>query len=196
MFAKRLRSDDGLSTVELVVGLVLSTLVLGLATGLLNTVLATDAHTREDSQALGSLRVATQRFGKEIRQAGRIFSDSDARKAHFWIDEDHDGELDCGEEVVWEIQDNGTTARLVRSVTHDPGDGSCTFAEPVPWAEDFVAKDVFQYERHDDAGVTAVDDHPIRATIVAVTFTSDAGPGKRGEPRTIRTEVELRNVGT
>lgn len=195
MFAMRLRSDDGLSTVELVVGLVLSTLVLGLATSLLNTVLTTDAHTREDSQALGSLRVATQRFGKEIRQARRIFSDSDARKAHFWIDDDHNGELDCGEEIAWEVQDNGTTARLVRSVTHDPGSG-CTFAEPVPWAEDFVAKDIFGYERHDDGGVTAVDDHPIKATVVAVTFTSDAAPDKRGEPRTIRTEVELRNVGT
>ena len=185
MILHRLRREDGLSVVDLLVGLILSSAVLGLTTSALHVAAKTDVAVAESSEALAQLRTTTQRLTKEVRQARRIYSDSDEHSLHFWLDRNQDGIVDTGERIVWRLVASGTKATLVRSVDDATGG--------VPAAVDFLAAgSSFAYAR--ESGGSMLTAEPMAATVVALAFSADVDPDRHSGPRWVRTEVRLRNV--
>lgn len=185
----RRADESGITIVELLIGTLLSAVVLGMVTGLLSVVQRTEQHTDEDSRALATLRLTTERLGKELRQARRIFSDSTGTSIHFWVDLDHDDAIDCGEDIMWELRtENGTTHLSRSQSTLDASSGLCVDPGPSTWTSDLVPGEAFVYRR---AGASVA---PLEATTVAVTFIADIAPDQRPVSRTVETELELRNV--
>lgn len=187
--SRRLSDDRGLTAIELLVGLVLSTAVLGLLTGALGVVTRTDTAHSDHSRALASLRTTVERLGKEARQARRIYTDSTCRQLHFWIDLNQDEAASPDERITWEIVPvDAERAELQR--TTDEAD-----AVGVPLVTDFVVADVFAYGNEttppEESSDPCVSD---AASIVVLEFTADVEPSKHIGPRTVRTEVKLRNV--
>ncbi|HVL82572.1 MAG TPA: hypothetical protein VM840_13360 [Actinomycetota bacterium] len=184
MIAAVLRGEDGLSLAELMIGTLISMVVLLLATAALGAATRTDSYTEHHSRALDSLRVATERVGKEARQAHRIYSDSHATRLHMGIDRNRDGAISPNERTVWTVAAHGGTSALFRIVAEGTLEESKSIVAP-----DLVAGPAFTFRR-DGAAVT----DPSRAQEVGLSFTADAAPGRHAGPRTVTTTVRLRNV--
>lgn len=187
--SRRWSDERGLSVIELLVGLVLSTAVLGLLTGALGVVTRTDTAHSDHSRALASLRTTVERLGKEVRQARRVYTDSTCRQLHFWVDHDQDETTSPDERITWKLVPvDGSRAELHRTTDE-------TGANGVPLVTDFVTGDVFAYGDEttppEESSDPCVSD---AASIVALEFTADVDPSKHIGPRTVRTEVKLRNV--
>jgi len=182
---RKLHREDGLTLVDLLIGLVLSAAVLGLTTSALHVATKTDMAVSQSSEALAQLRTTVQRLTKEVRQARRIYSDSDERTLHFWLDRNQNSVVDTGERIIWHLEAAGVKTTLLRSVD-DAQSG-------VPEAVDFLASESsFAYARESGGTMQAVG--PQNATVVTLAFAADVDPDRHSGPRWTRTEVRLRNV--
>lgn len=177
--------EDGLSLIDLLVGLILSTAVLGLTTGALHVAAQTDATVGLHSEAMAQVRTTVQRLTKELREARRLYSDSDERRLHFWVDKDQNGLVGTGERVVWTVEENGPKATLLRSLDDAP--------TGAPEALDLLyANSRFGYAK--ESGGTFQDVAAEDATVVKIDFAAHVDLDRQGGPRWVRTEVRLRNV--
>lgn len=169
-----------MSLIELLIAATLSLGLLAILTTILSVGFKTDSLAREDSRTSDSIRVAVERLGKELRQSKHIYSDSTSTKVHFWVDADNDGQAgpDPAERVTWEIRTAGAMTELVRYA--DDGTSSNAFR-----SRDFVAGNLFAY--------LPAASRPELSGRVRITITARAAPAHR-LPRTVTTEVRLRNV--
>jgi type II secretory pathway pseudopilin PulG len=171
----RLLADErGITFVELMVAMAISAVVGSLLIAALSMVTGVDSFTREDSQALGELRTAAERFQKEMRQARKVYADSTSTSAHFWVDYNRDNQQNLEEKLIWRQETVSGETRLVR--TSEAG-GS------IIQAVDLVTGSMFVY-----------DPAPEATTVVTITLTVDVSPGSAPSGRTVRTQVRLRNA--
>ena len=145
--------------------------------------------TQQDSASLGALRTSLDRFEKEVRQGRIIYSDSNGKRVHLWVDDNHDNQQNLDEKILWEIEEDpeepvgSNRAQLTRA----------TEAAPTPVV---VSKNlVFDFESVDpESGYfvyNALD--PEEATLITVRFVAQVADSPAGE-RTVTTRVRLRNA--
>lgn len=170
-----LRRDEGVSIVELAIAAGISMVVLAVLFAGAVTVQRTEVVSEDDSRSLGELRVSLERLSKELRQARIVYADSTAARIRFWVDRDGDNQQDSVERVIWESATVGSRAELRRST--DAGGGSSVVSDAL------VPGDLFGYTPA-----------PPATSIVSITLAADVRPGSRAGPRTVNTQVRLRNV--
>lgn len=174
---RAVRADErGAFTVsELVIASALAMIISAAALSGLITATRTESYLSQESIALSELRIATERFGKEVRQARVIYADSTAKKVRFWVDEDRDNQQDLEERVSWELVGKPDGLAELRRRT-DAGTDVIIHAQ-------LVDGDAFAYEPA-----------PTATTVITATFSADARPDDGGDARPVRTEIRLRNA--
>jgi type II secretory pathway pseudopilin PulG len=173
------RDQRGMTLSELLVGMGLTAIITLLVLGAVVVVNRTQRYSDEDSGTLAALRTAETRFAKDLRQARRVFSISDAKKIRFWVDFNRDFLQDIGERVSWELQAVDGKAQLIR-YTDAP------LSEATIQVRNLVYSDTFSY--------VTTDGSPGTATLVSITLTANAAPTGIAKDRSIVTEVRLRNA--
>ena len=178
----RLWQDErGITFVEMMVATAIAAIVGLLLIAALSMVTRVDRFTRQDSEALGELRTATERFQKEMRQARKIYTNDDppastATTVHFWVDYDRNNQQDLEERLIWRLETASSgQMRLVRT----SGAGET----PLIQAVNLLSGSSFAYSPA-----------PPDTTAVTLTLTADVSSGSQPSARTVRTQVRLRNA--
>ena len=177
----RFQQDErGISFVEMMVATAIAAMVGSLLIAALSMVTRVDRFTRQDSEALGELRTATERFQKEMRQARKIYAvelpPSTATTVHFWVDYNRDNQQDLVEKLIWRLETASSGAmRLVRTSEA----GETPFIEAV----NLISGSSFAYSPA-----------PPDTTVVTLTLRADVSSGSQPSARTVRTQVRLRNA--
>src|SRR5687767_8749315 len=110
----RRRDERGMSLAELLVGMVISMMVMGvLVTGAV-AIYRANNYTDQDSETLGALRTALDRFEKEARQGRRIYSTSTSSRVYLWVDYDRDNQQDLVEKITWSVVQTSTGVAELR----------------------------------------------------------------------------------
>jgi hypothetical protein len=139
-----------------------------------------DRFTRQDSEALGELRTATERFQKEMRQARKVYDvtnppASTSTAVHFWVDYNRDNQQNANEKLTWLLETASSGGmRLVRT-----SEAGGTFVEAV----NLASGSSFAYAPA-----------PPATTVVTLTLKADVSTGDQPSGRTVRTRVRLRNA--
>ena len=180
----RLRADSGMTLVEVLVAVILTSVVtLTLLTGV-TAIYRGRNFTSQDGDSLGALRTAMDRFEKEVRQARRVYSTSTAKTMRLWVDYDRNNQQNPDERITWAIEDvGGNRAEFTR-------DTDVSGVDPRVVVRDLVfdaAATDFDYNLADPS------DDPSAATLVTITLVARAEGALAGE-RAVRTEVRLRNA--
>jgi prepilin-type N-terminal cleavage/methylation domain-containing protein len=170
--------EDGLTLAELMVAMALLSVLTTLVLAGVMAVHRATRYSDQDSVALGQLRTAVDRIEKEVRQARRVYSDSDAQLLRVWVDYDRDNQQDLSERITWELQSVDGEAHLVR-LTDEPGS-----TERIVGRE-LVFEDVFEYD-----AASVEDTAVVSIALRADTLTNVEGP----QARMMRTDVRLRNA--
>ena len=169
------RGDDGISLVELLVAMFIVTIILVIVYGAAVVVMKTERYTGNDSQALGELRTAADRFSKELREGKRVYLGSSTTVIKFWVDSNRDNVQDAKERITWEIRDDGGgKAKLVRYTDEAP-------SQVVPVASLFSFNSSFQYSPV-----------PPGTSKVTISLSVNDQAGSSGI-RTVSEQVLLRN---
>lgn len=176
----RLWQDErGITFVEMVVAMAIAAVVGTLLIAAMSMVTGVDRFTRQDSEALGELRTATERFQKEMRQARKIYDadpPSTETTVHFWVDYNRDNQQNANERLIWRLETaSAGVMRLVRTSEA----GETPFIEAV----NLVPGSSFAYTPA-----------PPDTTVVTLTLTADVSSGAQPSARTVRTQVRLRNA--
>jgi type II secretory pathway pseudopilin PulG len=189
---KRFLSDEsGITIIELVVVVMISALGAMVLFVVMDTTSRTEIRTDQDSRALASMRLATQRLTKELRQSGKLYSTSNGSKIRFWVDYDRDGNQDDVEQITWQVTQIGGINYLTRHTHSNP--------TPVPWVTDITGT-IFTYNRPYWTS-TPPPALPLptpknlvhTATLVTITLTGDVAAGS-APARQVQTQVRLRNA--
>jgi type II secretory pathway pseudopilin PulG len=182
----RLQQDEsGITFVEMMVATVIAAMVGSLLIAALSMVTRVDRFTRQDSEALGELRTATERFQKELRQARKVYDitnppASTATGVHFWVDYNRNNQQDLAERLIWRLETASSGGmRLVRTSEKAEADGVPPFVEAVG----LVSGSMFAYSPA-----------PPATTVVTLTLRADVSSGTQPSARTVRTQVRLRNA--
>jgi hypothetical protein len=175
MTRRLLRDESGLTLPELMVASVISMLVGALTVVSITTALRVDDFTREDSEALGELRTATERFEKEVRQARKVYEGSTGDRIQFWVDYNRNNQQELAEQIIWEEELIGDRAVLER--TNAAG----------------------SFETLVNSGLTpgtpfSYNFPPPETTVVTITLVGDVKSESTPSGRTVRTQVRLRNA--
>jgi Tfp pilus assembly protein PilW len=201
-------SQAGVTLVELMVTMLITSLVGAMIVAAYIVTSRSDRQASQDHQALATLRLSTDRIEGDLRQARRIYQDSTANRLHMWVDYDRDNQQDLSERITFEITTNsglspavaGTTSTLRRK-TDAPGTAPMLIADNMQLFPPANA-DRLTFQYLNAAGGTAFT--PVAApssvwtdtTLVDVRLASDAAEGPYPAPRTLKTEVRLRNATT
>lgn len=171
--------EEGMTLLELLIAMAVTTVVLGIVMGGVITALRSDQQIHEDSIALEELRSAMNRMTAELREARLVYPGSDARQIRFWVDADRDAIQDAAENITWAVEGSGTNGVLTRTT-----DAQIAAAvADVIMAREMVVTDTFTYSP------------PVpSATVVTILLTSDVALDSSGAPRTVRTKLRLRNA--
>jgi type II secretory pathway pseudopilin PulG len=184
------QDQRGITFVEMMVATAISAVVGSLLIAALSMVTGVDRFTRQDSEALGELRTATERFQKELRQARKLYCGcpaddtnlpaSTATTVHFWVDYDRNNQQEDDEQVIWRLETASSGAiRLVRTTEKAEADGDSPFIQAVG----LVSGSSFAY-----------DPAPPDTTVVTLTLRADVSSGSDPSARSVRTQVRLRNA--
>jgi type II secretory pathway pseudopilin PulG len=174
------QDERGITFVEMMVATAIAAMVGSLLIAALSMVTRVDRFTRQDSEALGELRTATERFQKEMRQARKIYTSDDppastASTVHFWVDYDRNNQQDLAERLIWRLETASSGGmRLVRT-----SDAGGTLVQAV----NLVTGSSFTYSPA-----------PPNTTVVTLTLRADVSSGSQPSARTVRTKVRLRNA--
>ena len=181
----RLHQDErGISFVEMIVAMAISAVVGLLLIAAMNMVTRVDQFTRQDSQALGELRAATERFQKEMRQARKVYDANDlpgstATLVHFWVDYNRDNQQNVDERIIWRLETASSGMRLIRTNDQKEAASAAPFIEAVG----LVSGSAFSFAPT-----------PPDTTVVTLTLRADISSGSQPSVRTVRTQVRLRNA--
>lgn len=177
---QRLKSEDGVSLLELVIAGAIASLIALIAFAALEAVGRADTHTSDDSRALAAMRAATQRFTKELRQAGKVYDSSTASRVEFWVDYNRNTQQENTERIVWKLVTIDGTAQFARTTLADEISGQPS----EPWVVgDLLIEPAFSY----------VPDPP-STSLVTIRLAADVNPDRGGPPRRVETHVRLRNA--
>lgn len=176
--------ERGITFVEMMVASAISAVVGSLLLGALSMVTRVDKFTREDSEALGELRTAAERFQKEMRQARKVYDSGDAPAStatvvHFWVDYNRDNQQNADERIIWRLETFSAGMRLIRTTEQKEAASEAPFIEAV----DLVSGSSFSYAPA-----------PPGTTAVTLTLRADVSSGSQPTVRAIRTQVRLRNA--
>jgi prepilin-type N-terminal cleavage/methylation domain-containing protein len=171
-----LNGERGVTLVELLIVMAVSAIVVTVAYAGLDGATRTDDFTREDTEALVSLRTGMDRLERELRQARTVYDDSTSTTVRMWVDYDRDNQQDAVERVSWILAAGDTGWELTRDTDAGSGDYFAT--------GNLLSGSQFTYEPA-----------PPDTTLVVVRLRADADPdvGSAGV-RTLLTEVRLRNA--
>ncbi len=179
-FLRQHNDERGMSLAEVLVAMVITAIITMAVTAGAIAVYRGRNYTTQDSDSLSSLRIAMDRFEREVRQARRIYSDSTDKIVHLWVDYDRDNQQDLNEKIYWTIDDLGSgRADFLRSTDAAPG-------SPVIQVRNIVFD-----EAETNFSYNAVD--PINATVIEILLVA-RGQGNLAGKREVRTEVRLRNA--
>jgi type II secretory pathway pseudopilin PulG len=168
--------ERGAFTVSvLVIASALALLISAAAFGGLVSATQTESYLSQESIALAELRTATERFGKEVRQARVIYADSTSKMVHFWVDSDRDHQQNLNERISWEIVATSEGMAQLQRRT-DAGMDATIHAQ-------LVDVDAFSYAPA-----------PTETTVITATFSADTRTDDGGDARPVRTEIRLRNA--
>jgi type II secretory pathway pseudopilin PulG len=173
----RLRADDGTSLVELLITI----MVAGIIGAALVTSVVTVNRTERTMQAVrdnvDEARISLDRLRIELRGARRVFHDPDGTHLQFWLDRNGDEQIQVEEIVHFALVEPGDgTARLERWTADTPGQ-----RQVIAW--NLVPNTPFTYDQPSP-----------RTRLVDVELVVDAGGNRGAEPKTVHTQVRLRNV--
>lgn len=165
-----LSGERGISLVELMVGSLVATITLAIVVVWAVTASRTDLYQEQDFQALNDMRFAKAEMVKELRFADGLVAFS-ANRVDIWLDLDGSGggaPDQAGEWVTWQI----TGTNLVRFEDNDASVSKVVL-------EDLVVSDSYLN---------------VSGKIVEIQLTADVGSSSGPDPRTIKTQVALRNL--
>jgi type II secretory pathway pseudopilin PulG len=181
----RIRSEErGISFVEMMVATAISAVVASLLIAAMTMVTRVDRFTRQDSEALAELRIAAERFQKEMRQARKVYDvdtppASTGTIAHFWVDYNRDNQQNADERIIWRFETASSGMRLIRTNDEKEAAGEGPFIQAVG----LVTGSSFAYSPA-----------PPDTTAVTLTLRADIAAGNQPSGRTVRTQVRLRNA--
>jgi type II secretory pathway pseudopilin PulG len=184
------QDERGITFVEMMVASAIAAVVGSLLIAALSMVTHVDRFTSQDSQALGQLRTATERFQKELRQARKVYCGcpaddtnvpaSTTTTVHFWVDYDRNNQQDLEEQVIWRLETASSGGmRLIRTNEQKEADDEDPFIQAV----NLLTGSSFAYSPA-----------PPDTTAVTLTLRADVSPGSDPSARTVRTQVRLRNA--
>jgi prepilin-type N-terminal cleavage/methylation domain-containing protein len=189
----------GMTLIELMIAVLLTGIILSMFVAAYMVVTRTDRQTSQDAQSLAQLRVATDRIERDLRQARRVYQDSNGSRLHLWVDSDRDNQQDLSERVTFELTtDNGLapvatgSAATLRRKTDVVGAAPMivsTGMQMFPSSPTFAYSPTFTVAA---APSTAWTD----TTLVSITLAADEAPGPYPGPRTLKTDLRMRNART
>lgn len=168
---RRLQSESGISLVELMVGMIVGLLVVGMMMVLTAMVFRNNAVQELEFEALNEMRFAKNEMVREIRFATGTLTAATPNTIDIWVDHDGSGGTgpdQPGEWITWQIA--GTN--LIR---YEDGD-STVFRV---WVTDLVTS---------QSKIGVMDD------VARIVLTADDDLTEPPDPRTVSTQVNLRNV--
>ncbi len=171
--------DDGMTLVEVIVAVVLLGVVSAIAQTMVVGTYRASRYSDSDFQGLSDARVALDRLTKELRQAETVYTGSDASHVQFWVDLNRDGAADPGELITYRAAPvtsatGVASVELRRSVTGTTG--------YTVLARALTSSTIFTY-----------DTPPPGTALVTVTLTAGLNTKDAAQPRTITTQIRLRN---
>jgi prepilin-type N-terminal cleavage/methylation domain-containing protein len=186
---RSLRSDRGLTLVEMMVTLILMSVVGTLVLAAVVRAGKVLVHTEDENKGLQDAKVILERMGRDVREARGVVCDgvpSDPTcqfHLQLWVDSNSDYLQQDSEVITWNLQDNadGTHFDVYRTL----GLGGSAVARRQ--ASTLIVKTVFSYE----AG------KPIeKSQVVHIGMTYDALTGRGTDERKAAFTARLRNKGT
>jgi type II secretory pathway pseudopilin PulG len=169
---RRLRTESGMTLVELGVGMAITALLSTLMVSWLAAGIGSETSHRSYDEALSDLRHVTDQLSREIRTSNGVKAFSD-HSVSLWLDGNRDDVVDDGEIVTWEIE--GTA---VLRYTDNVEDGAVLATNVSSGAS------VFTFDADDPAEVT-------RVTVTLVTV-AETRAGRDPIEHTV--DIYLRNV--
>ena len=176
MIRRILRRDEGLTLVELSIAMLVAAVIASAMVAWLVQVSQQHNFAQESEEALAAMTLGKARLVKELRFADELdMVASDSHSIVLWVDENGNGASDSGETVTWTIESDGDLVRAtdttiaaiqVTGLVYDAGAaaGSSRFS-------------------YGGAGER-----------VTIELTADVESGSGPLPKSIRTEVHLRNA--
>lgn len=176
----RLRShgDAGVTMIELMVTMLLTSIVLTLAVSAMSGSAHVYTATSDDSTGLGDARKIAERMGRDIRNARGVDTGATASKLVLWIDSNSDYIRQPSESVTWELTPSSTPGHF--DILRTQGT-TTTIVE----ARTLVSQIAFTYDK------PAPD-----TTLVTSEVSYDAYIGTGAGSRTLYFVDRLRNVGS
>lgn len=186
---ERLRAQDGVNLVEVLVVLVITSVVAAAAFGILNSVIHAEKFTDEYAQVVDDGRLSIDRIRRELREGRRVYDTSNAHHLYWWADRNQDGLQQQDEKINYCVAPLGTNTCVTSSQT-----GKFRL---IRWSDAETVGDA----RTIAATLTATDvfsnytTPTTRTRVVQLDFGLDVQDGGRG-PDTIHmaASVRLRNV--
>jgi len=131
MFSDKLRSDKGVTLVELLVVITLLTVVGGIVTSGIVSALRSAAQTNAKIEALNELELASQRVTRDLRQAEGIVITNQPGESIAILLRNEDGDIELVEYVVdgVELIRVDTQQTLVTRVGNPPGEPLFTYLD-------------------------------------------------------------------
>jgi prepilin-type N-terminal cleavage/methylation domain-containing protein len=172
-------SDLGMTLIELLVAMVLSSLVGLVTLSAVTKVMDGLGKVSNDTQGLTDVRTVQERLSRDLRQARGIDAGATSSQLSIWIDSNSDYVKTADEVVVWQaVNAPGTSTKkqVKRTV------GAQT---PMVVGRTLVSNAVFAYN---NATVTL-------ANVVTVSISYDAVFGKSHTSKHMQFSVTLRNFG-
>lgn len=165
-------SDQGLTLVELGVGMAITAMLSTILVTWLGAAVGSETSHRSYDEALADLRHVTDQMSREIRTSNGLTAIAD-QSLSLWLDTDRDGVVDTGEIVSWAIE--GTT--MVR------------------WTDDAVIKAVVATNISESASGFGYDStDPTAVTRVTVDLVAVATTRAGEDPLQHSVDVYLRNT--
>jgi Tfp pilus assembly protein FimT len=168
---RRLVSEEGLTLVELTVAMIVAALIIGIMTVITGMIFRNNAMQELEFEALNEMRFAKAEMVREIRFATASLPVTTPNTIDLWIDRDDSGGSgpdQPGEQITWQIV--GTD--LIRYEDAD----ATTFRV---FVTDLVTS---------RSSIGVVDD------VASIELTADSDTTRPPAPRTIKTQVNLRNL--
>jgi Tfp pilus assembly protein FimT len=138
----RRRGDDGLSLVELLITMTLLVVVVSLSGTMMVSILHTGSYTSAAAQDSSTLRVATGRLTKAIRESRQVITGSTAQSVTLWIDANRDNYKDPIELVTFALVQ---TSSGVSPALGELRQSTAASARYTVVARDLVAAAAFTY---------------------------------------------------
>ena len=175
---RRLRAEDGVSLVELMVVIGFLSVIGTLLLTTFSTTTRAYGQLDDETRGLSDLEVVVERIGRDLRAARGVEAPADATQLTMWIDGNSDYVRNPGEIFTWKIQAGANPGQYDVVRVDDLG-----ATQVVGYS--LVSDIAFSYP-----GATT----PSQARTVRVSMRYDAIVGGYASDRTAAFEIRLRNA--